>query len=77
MKNFSTCTVKAIRARRLRFAGHVFITQDIKLIKLNIKLNLWLTAPKGTTSVNQTSESEWQMPLRLDIVISITLGQVY
>jgi len=26
-----------------------------------IKLNLWLTAPKGTTPVNYTSATDWQM----------------
>ena len=38
--------------------------------------NLWLTAPKGATPVNLTSESEWQMAVRWDSVISITLRRV-
>jgi hypothetical protein len=40
--------------------------------KLN-KLNLWLSAPNGAQSVNQTSETDWQIPIRRDNVISITL----
>ena len=44
---------------------------------LLLKLNLWLTALKGATPVNQTSEKGWQMAVRLDNVISISLRQVY
>ena len=43
--------------------------------KLKIKLNLWLTAPKGATPVNQTSATNWQMAVGRDNVISITLRQ--
>ena len=32
------------------------------------KLNLWLTTPKGTTPVNQTSATDWQMAARWDNV---------
>ena len=46
-------------------------------IKLIIKLNMWLTPPKGTTPVNQTSVTDWQIAVRRDIVISITYRQVY
>ena len=38
----------------------------------NNKINLWLTAPK----VNLTSATDWQMAVRRDNVISITLRQV-
>ena len=41
------------------------------------KLNLWLTDPKETTPVNWTSETGWQMVVRRDNVISITLCQIY
>ena len=47
---------------------------DQIIIKLN--LNLWLTAPKGATPVNQTSTTDWQMAVRRDIVISITLRRL-
>ena len=40
------------------------------------KLNMRLTAPKGATSVNYTSETNWQMAVQRDNVISITLHQV-
>ena len=33
---------------------------------------MWLTAPKGTTPVNYTSATDWQMAARRDNVISIT-----
>ena len=39
---------------------HVSI--DSNLYKL--KLNLWLTAPKGATSVNQTSATGWQICIK-------------
>ena len=42
-----------------------------------LKLNLWLTAPKGATPVNQTSATDWQIAVRRDNVISIALHQVY
>ena len=29
--------------------------------QLKIKLNLWFTAPKGATPVNQTPATDWQM----------------
>ena len=41
-----------------------------------LKLNLWLTAPEGVTPVNYTSATDWQMAVRRDNVISITLRQV-
>ena len=37
------------------------------------KLNLWLTAPKGATPVNDTSATDCQMEVQRDNVISITL----
>ena len=40
-----------------------------------IKLNPWLSAPKGATPLNWTSATDWQMAVRRD-VISITLHQV-
>ena len=40
------------------------------------KLNLWLTAPKVVTPVNYTPATDWQMAVRRDNVISITLRQV-
>ena len=46
------------------------------IIKLNQKLNLWLTAPEGATPANQTSATGWEMAVRRDNVISITLRQV-
>ena len=54
---------------------------DINLImdkqcRNSIKLNLWLTAPKGPTPVNQTSATDGQMAARWDNVISIMLRQV-
>ena len=42
----------------------------------NLKQNTWLTAPKEVTPVNYTSVSDWQMAVRWDNVISITLRQV-
>ena len=41
-----------------------------------IKLNLWITAPRGAKPVNQTSANDWQMAERRDNVISITFHQV-
>ena len=38
---------------------------------------MWLTAPEGATPVNETSETDWQITVRWDNVISITLRQVY
>ena len=43
----------------------------IKILK-----NLWLTAPKGAISVNETSSTDWQRAVRRDNVISITFSQV-
>ena len=68
----------------LRFPGHesnfnIFIFFKNKLILIITilnKKNLWLTAPKGATPVNQTSATDWQMAVRRDNVISITLRQV-
>ena len=37
------------------------------------KLNLWLTAPKRATPLKQTSTTDWQITVRRDNVISITL----
>ena len=42
----------------------------------NLKLNLWVTAPKGGTPVNYTSATDWQKAVRRDNVISIMLRQV-
>ena len=28
---------------------------------IKIKLNMWLTAPKGATPINQTPATDWQM----------------
>ena len=36
-----------------------------------------LTAPKGATSVNETSATDWRMTVRWDNVIRITPRQVY
>ena len=46
------------------------------IIKLKLKLNLWLTAPNGATPINYTTATDWQMAARRDNVISITLRQV-
>ena len=40
---------------------------------INKTINLWLTAPKGDVSVNQTPENDWQMAVRRDNKISIML----
>ena len=48
----------------------------IIIIIIIIKLNLWLTAPKGDTPVTQTSATDWQMAVRWDNVISITLSSL-
>ena len=45
-------------------------------VKIKIKINLWLTAPKGATPVNLTSATDWQMAALRDNVSSITLRQV-
>ena len=37
---------------------------------------MWLTAPKGAKPINETSATDWQMTVRRDNVISITLRQV-
>jgi len=50
---------------------------DGRIYLNKIKLNLWLTAPKGATPVKQTSATDWQIAVRRDNVISITLRQVY
>ena len=52
------------------------ILNNIHIIKIK-KLNLWLTAPSGATPVNQNYTTDWQMAVRRDNVISITLRQVY
>ena len=53
--------VRVIKSKRLRWAGHVarmekgksaFKMLTGKPTKLKLKLNLWLTAPKGATPVN-------------------------
>ena len=44
---------------------------------INKKNNLWLTTPKVDTSVKQISETDWQVTVRRDNVISITLRQIY
>ena len=36
---------------------------------------LWLTAPKEVTPANNTSVTDWQMIVRRDNVISVTLRQ--
>ena len=41
------------------------------------KLNLWLSAPKGATPVNQTPATDMQIAVRPYNVISISLCQVY
>jgi hypothetical protein len=47
------------------------------LIESIIKtLNLWLTAPKGVTSVNYIYATDWQIAVQRDNVVSITLRQV-
>ena len=40
----------------------------MNMLNIVIKLNLWLTAPKGATPVNQTSATDWQMTARRDNV---------
>ena len=45
--------------------------------KNELKLNLWLTVPKGATPVNQTSTTDWQMAAQWDNMISIMPHQVY
>ena len=48
-----------------------------QFLTLLLKLNLWLAAFKGATPVNYISATDWQIALRRDNVISITLRQVY
>ena len=36
-----------------------------------------MTAPRGATPVNETSETDWQKAVQRDTVISITLCQIY
>ena len=43
----------------------------------NYIYNMYLTALKGTTPVNETSATDWLMVARRDNVISIALYQVY
>ena len=50
---------------------------NYKQNRIKIKLNLWLTAPKGAKPVNQTPETDWQMAARPENVISITLRPFY
>ena len=38
----------------------------LSMLKIILKLNLWLTAPKGVTPVNQTSATDWQMAAQGD-----------
>ena len=46
-------------------------------LTLNLKkLNLWFTAPKGATPVTWAQATDWQMTVRRDDVISITLRRV-
>ena len=67
--------VRVIQFRRLRWAGHVVRMEEGRSAIL--KLNLWLTAPKGVTPINKTSATDWLMAVQRDNVISITLHQVY
>ena len=51
---------------------------DIKIISYlrentSDKLNLWLTTPRISTQVKETSATDWQMAARRDNLISITL----
>ena len=48
-------TELAINVRALTSQFQSF---DVSILK---NLNLWLTAPKGATPVNQTSATDWQM----------------
>ena len=50
--------------------------RNICNLHYKIKLNLWLTAPKGATSVDHTSETDWQMAVGRDGVTTITLRQL-
>ena len=40
-------------------------------------MDLWLTASERATPMNYTSETDWEMAVRRDNVINITLRQVY
>ena len=55
----------------------IIIIIIILIIILCVKINMWLAAPKGATSVNQTSATDQQMTARQYNVISITLHRVY
>ena len=48
----------------------------LQAINNNDNNNLWVTAPKGTIPVNQTSPTGWQTAARQNNVISITLRQI-
>ena len=69
--NYELTLIKIINGVCLRPRGRSenFIKARF-IIKLK-KLNLWLTAPRGTTSVNQTSATDWQMAVRRDNVIAL------
>ena len=54
---------------KIYFDGMVIVTF--------LKINLWLTAPRGATSVNNTSGTNCQMEERRDNVINFTLRQVH
>ena len=41
-------------------------------MKIKLKWNLWLIAPKGDTQANLTFTTAWKMAVRRDNVISIT-----
>ena len=41
--------------------------------RIKIKLNLWLTAPRGAITVNLSSVTDWDMVVRRDNMISIML----
>ena len=56
--------------------GYMFIIIIIIIIIIIvIKINQWLTALMGATSVDEISATDWQMAVRRNNVFSITLPQ--
>ena len=67
-------TLMADSCRWMPWSSNVsFADNGFKKIK---KIILWFTAPKEDTPVNYISATDWQMAVRPDNVISITLLQV-
>ena len=53
------------------------LNENLLTAIVKLKLNLWLTTPREPYRFNYISETDLQMAVQQDNVISITLRQVY